>query len=186
MKLAISTVTKEGSIALSSQGSVYAERNTGIDMITWVPETLNGIIRKSGADGGSIKTVIVSSGPGYFTGTRIGIAFAKGFACGNTVSIEYADSLDIIASIALEKGMDEVRCLLRARKGYYHTALFSKAGRQEENRIVGEDFFHECSDTVLAGEGALYLPPDIIEKNIMAGVLYPDAEFMLKGGLNEK
>ena len=92
MRLAVSTVTKEGSVSLSSEEKVLTRRQTDIDLITWLPETLHELLTESGQKADSIEKIIVSSGPGYFTGTRIGIAFAKGLKCGNSVIMEYADS----------------------------------------------------------------------------------------------
>lgn len=178
LTLAISSVSRECSVALSLDGKVLSRKALDIDMVTYLPQSVNEMIEKCG--GIMPDQVIISSGPGYYTGTRIGTAFSKGMCADSKCTLTEIDSMDIIAHIAIKADYSDFLCILKARKGYFHSARFRRGKRQEENKIIHESELTGMKDTVIAGEGLLYLPQAVLDKNIDSGILYPDACTMLE------
>ena len=82
MELAIDTASEVASVGLSQQGSFVAE-------ITWrcrrnhtaelVP-TIDKLLAHVGAGRGDLAAVFVCTGPGMYTGLRVGVSTAKGLA----------------------------------------------------------------------------------------------------------
>ena len=75
--LAFDTATEEATSALVDDGEVLGERCS-------TPKTLladlDALLRQAGAHAGDIDAIAVGTGPGSFTGTRIGLAVARGVA----------------------------------------------------------------------------------------------------------
>ena len=82
MRLSIDTASDLASIALSRDGEVVAEnawqcrRNHTVELLPAIDRLLND----KGVAKGDLTAVFVSTGPGMYTGLRVGIAIAKGLA----------------------------------------------------------------------------------------------------------
>lgn len=81
-ELSIDTASEMASIALSRGGSVFAEstwrcrRNHTVELLP----TIERLFAESSVDKADLTAVFVSTGPGMYTGLRVGIAIAKGLA----------------------------------------------------------------------------------------------------------
>ena len=75
-------------------------------------------------DARSISLVSVASGPGSFTGLRIGMSFAKGFCLGGNIPLVAVTNFHVLAALA-EKNAQPVYTLIEARHDRYYTGLFS-------------------------------------------------------------
>lgn len=124
--LAIETATPRGSVALWSDGAVVAEIfladgvQASITCMSAVEKILAGIVPTY---------VAVSSGPGSFTGLRVGMAAAKGFCMGWGVPLVSVPTLKALAASRLDEGMP-VLCLLDARKGEVYAGLYTVGGAE--------------------------------------------------------
>ena len=61
--------------------------------------------------GMKLDAVAVSSGPGSYTGLRIGVSVAKGLCFGYGIPLIGIHTLDILASAAIRKNKEEADCL---------------------------------------------------------------------------
>jgi tRNA threonylcarbamoyladenosine biosynthesis protein TsaB len=99
--LAFDTATEVATSALVDDGEVLGER-------TSVPRTLlsdiDALLRQAGAHAGDIDALAVGTGPGSFTGTRIGLAVARGLALSLGVPAAGVSTLDALAAGALAVG----------------------------------------------------------------------------------
>jgi|MDTC01.1.fsa_nt_gb tRNA threonylcarbamoyladenosine biosynthesis protein TsaB len=88
-----------------------------------------------------LKALVIGTGPGSFTGLRVGLALAKGLALGAGVPLYGISSLALWAASA---GVGLVRPILDARRGQFFTGLYR----------VSEDGTTECieADSLLLGE----------------------------------
>ena len=95
--LAFDTATNVATSALVADGAVLGER-------TSVPRTLledlDALLRDASLDAGDVDALVVGTGPGSFTSTRIGLAVARGLAFALDVPVAGVSTLDALASSA--------------------------------------------------------------------------------------
>ena len=131
MILAFETSAKAGSVALHDGDRLLAEsyQNTGR---THSQE----LIKSCGCTPQDIQAVAVASGPGSFTGVRIGVAAAKGFAWGADIPCYGVSTLE---AMALGLGVDTgyVLPVMDARRNQVYTATFY-AEKGELTRITDD------------------------------------------------
>lgn len=84
MILAIESATSHGSVALLSGGDLLGEilLPRGRQLSETYLDSIDRLLRESGLVPEEVGHVAVSSGPGSFTGLRVGMAAAKGFCFG--------------------------------------------------------------------------------------------------------
>ena len=133
--LAIETSGEICSVAVFKEEDKYSEVNLRLKnvhsqmLVPAIEQALSNI----NLDSEQIKTVAVSIGPGSFTGLRIGLATAKGFAMGVKAAICPVPTLDAAAlkiSGFLPAG-SKFRIVMNANITDVYSSVYS----------VGEDFF---------------------------------------------
>ena len=82
--LAFETSAKAGSVALADEKKLLGEsyQNTGLTHSQTLLTMARDLMASCGVSSEDITAVAVAAGPGSFTGVRIGVAAAKGFAWG--------------------------------------------------------------------------------------------------------
>ena len=139
--LAFETSAKAGSVALLEDGRLLGEsyQNTGLTHSQTVMVMAESLIKSCGYTPGDIGAVAVAAGPGSFTGVRIGVAAAKGFAWGGEIPCYGVSTLE---AMALQLGAWEgtVVCAMDARRSQVYNALFraetGKLSRICEDRAI--------------------------------------------------
>jgi tRNA threonylcarbamoyladenosine biosynthesis protein TsaB len=99
MLLAIDTSTSTTGIALFDGEKVLAEctwQGPGYQTVELAPE-IGLLLRRVGRKTVNVKAVAVATGPGSFTGLRIGIALAKGLALSGGRDLIGVPTMDVIA-----------------------------------------------------------------------------------------
>jgi tRNA threonylcarbamoyladenosine biosynthesis protein TsaB len=131
--LALETSTAVGSVALG-QGekildSIVLERARAhaTDFLPAVAE----LCRRHGAAADAIEEVYVSSGPGSFTGLRVGITTARMLAVAIGAKIVAVPTLDVIAQNASDADPrpEHLVVVLDAKRGHVYTAAFAFDGQ---------------------------------------------------------
>jgi tRNA threonylcarbamoyladenosine biosynthesis protein TsaB len=123
--LGIDTAARFGSIALAENGKATAwatlqpgEHSSGISLAA---ERILGEGKRGWSD---LDGVAVSSGPGSFTGLRIGLAWAKGVCFGSRAKLMLVSAHEANAHRhRLEKGL--IATVLQGERGEVQAALFS-------------------------------------------------------------
>jgi tRNA threonylcarbamoyladenosine biosynthesis protein TsaB len=93
--LAFDTATHVATVALVEGGQPLAERTTRpFRVLADADELLAGL----GATQADIAALVVGTGPGSFTGTRLGLALARGFALARHVPVAGVSTLDALAA----------------------------------------------------------------------------------------
>ena len=82
--LAFETSAKAASVALMDNGKLLGEsyQNTGLTHSQTLMVMAEDLLNTCGLTVENVEAVAVAAGPGSFTGIRIGVAAAKGFAWG--------------------------------------------------------------------------------------------------------
>lgn len=97
--LAVDCCLRLTGVALMLNGEVADadSRDLGREQSRLLPVMASEMLRRSGLDWNSLDYVALTNGPGYFTGIRVGAAYASGvaYACG--AKIIPVSSLDMLA-----------------------------------------------------------------------------------------
>ena len=162
--LHIETATGICSVALSKNGNLLAveSRNEGYKHAENILVLVEKIKETAGIDLSEIDAVVVSAGPGSYTGLRIGMSTAKGICCALDKKLIVVDTLEIIAAgyRRCNPGfLGLILPMLDARRMEVYTALFDESGsRLMENApvILDENSFSDLRNKRLAiiGDGA--------------------------------
>ena len=101
MELSIDTASELASVALSQEGALVAEctwrcrRNHSVELLPSVER----LLAQAGADKTALSAIFVSTGPGMYTGLRVGIATAKGLARALGIPLVGVGRLDLEAHV---------------------------------------------------------------------------------------
>jgi tRNA threonylcarbamoyladenosine biosynthesis protein TsaB len=98
--LALETATETGSLALVAADRVLMEHSLASPnaFLTCLMPGVAAILRKSGREIGDLGAVAVSTGPGNFTGLRIGLATAKTLAWSLQRPLVPVSTLEVLAA----------------------------------------------------------------------------------------
>lgn len=148
---------------------------------------IQNILLESSIKPTEIKAVAVSGGPGSYTGLRIGVSTAKGFANALNLPLIVIDSLKIIAAMAktnIDFSFDYIVPMIDARRMEVYTAIFDSdlnCKSEIEAKIIDENTFINFKDKklIFCGNGSNKCKNVIMSKNfIFLDNIYPLAEFM--------
>jgi tRNA threonylcarbamoyladenosine biosynthesis protein TsaB len=125
--LAIETSGKIGSVALVDGQKLLAEEQFphGLRHAAEMLSLIDRLCRQNGLKPGDIRQIFVSSGPGSFTGLRIGITCAKTLAFALKIPVVAAPTLRILVENAPAEAQ-HVAIVLDAKRGQIFTARFER------------------------------------------------------------
>ena len=125
--LAFETSAKAASVALLQDGCLLGEylQNSGQTHSRTVMQMAQDLLRNCDLTPRNVDAAACAAGPGSFTGVRIGLAAAKGFAWGREIPLVGVSTLEAMAMGAAMT--DGVYCAaMDARRSQVYTALFER------------------------------------------------------------
>ncbi|WP_377130210.1 tRNA (adenosine(37)-N6)-threonylcarbamoyltransferase complex dimerization subunit type 1 TsaB [Mucilaginibacter antarcticus] len=164
--LQIETATTACSVALAKDGQVIAVRelnqhNIHAEVITLY---IDELLKQTGLIYADLDAVAVSSGPGSYTGLRIGVSTAKGLCFGLDKPLIAVETLSAMAQGMISTSSLAPRTLLcpmiDARRMEVYTALYNIDGSEVKPttaEIIDENSFAEYlkdNSIVFFGDGA--------------------------------
>ena len=181
--LAFETSAKAASVALHDGQKLLAEsyQNTGMTHSQTLMVMAEDALKQCGKSAQDVTAIAVAEGPGSFTGVRIGVAAAKGFAWGREIPCYGISTLEAMAeSLGIYQGY--ICPVMDARRAQVYNALFyvnqgnitrvapdraialSDLGEELKNLqesvfLVG-DGSNLCYNTLLKDVPNLVLPPE--------------------------
>lgn len=135
ISLFIDTSASDVSIALYKNEKVLNEINKNIpnQHSIYVVPFIDELLKKSSITPDMIKKIYVVTGPGSFTGVRIGVTIAKTYAYLKKIPITAVSSLKMLA---LSKEGETILSLIDAKHNNYYLGLYNK----EKKEIIKEHF----------------------------------------------
>ena len=163
--LAFETSAKAASVALLEQGKLLGEhyQNTGLTHSQTLMFMAEDLLKQCGKTVSQVQAVAVAEGPGSFTGVRIGVAAAKGFAWGAQIPCYGVSTLEAMAK-SLDVFDGVVCACMDARRSQVYNALFAaengKLRRLTPDRAIsleelGQDLKPMQKPVFLVGDGAV-------------------------------
>lgn len=123
--LAFETSAKAASVALLQDGLLLGEyvQNSGQTHSRTVMQMAQDLLKNCDLTAKDVDAVACAAGPGSFTGVRIGLAAAKGFAWGRELPLIGVSTLEAMArNVAIADG---IYCAaMDARRNQVYTAVF--------------------------------------------------------------
>ncbi len=129
--LAFETATDHMSLALESNGHVWVKElgNEPRHSRILVP-SIEALLHEAAVDFSHIEGLVVGTGPGSFTGLRIGLAVAQGLSLAHQIPIYPVSTLLNVAAAC--QAATQVLVILDARMGEVYTQRF-------EHTFLGDD-----------------------------------------------
>ena len=123
--LSFETSAKAAGVALHDGEKLLAEayQNTGLTHSQTLMVMAEDLLKQCGLTSVDVTHVAVAAGPGSFTGVRIGVAAAKGFAWGGQLSCVGVSTLRAMAlGLGVQEGV--ICACMDARRNQVYNALF--------------------------------------------------------------
>ncbi len=170
--LHLETATKVCSVALSKNGEICALKELEEDGYSH-GENLNLFIQSVCNDLQiklqNLSAVSVASGPGSYTGLRIGAATAKSLCYSLDIPLIAIDALTSLKELAREQHTEMNLCaVIDARRMEVYNAFYDKEGKQIKEisaDVIDENSYEEYTPFVCFGDGAEKLKEVWTKKN---------------------
>lgn len=128
--LNIETSTTLCSVSIAKEGKVLASKevNEGYTHAENLHVFIEEVLAKAGMSAKDLNAVTVGSGPGSYTGLRIGVSAAKGLAYALRIPLIAINTLQIMTAKAIQENKTDVLfCpMLDARRMEVYAAIFDK------------------------------------------------------------
>ena len=186
----IETSTKVCSVALSKEKKIlfYKENQSGSSHAELLGVFVDDAFQYAKQNKLDVDAVSVSSGPGSYTGLRIGVSEAKGFCYGLEIPLIAIPSLSIMASQVILSGEDsDFYCpMIDARRMEVYSAIYDKKFnqiREVSADIIDNDSYSEFlskGKVCFFGDGAAKCKNVITSPNaVFMDNIYPTASGMV-------
>ncbi|MGI8826105.1 MAG: tRNA (adenosine(37)-N6)-threonylcarbamoyltransferase complex dimerization subunit type 1 TsaB [Chloroflexota bacterium] len=161
MILAIDTSTAQGSVALADAGDTLAEISWTMDgnHSCRLGRLMREVLGLQAISVGDLTAMVVATGPGSFSGTRVGISAGKGMAMSLGIPLVGVSTLDVIGFQGCHVSR-RVRALLPAGRQQVYSGVyegtpsrFARVGALSLSSLE-EEVERAGVDELLAGEGA--------------------------------
>ena len=160
--LAFETSAKAVGVALHDGTSLLAEsyQNTGLTHSQTLMSMAQDLLKNCQKSPSDVTHLAVAAGPGSFTGVRIGVAAAKGFAWGAEIPVYGVSTLEAMA-LGLGISDGHICACMDARRAQVYNAVFlaeeGKLNRVCEDRAIS---LEELADSLAHIDGPVYLVGD--------------------------
>ncbi|MCJ8288128.1 MAG: tRNA (adenosine(37)-N6)-threonylcarbamoyltransferase complex dimerization subunit type 1 TsaB [Crocinitomicaceae bacterium] len=156
--LHLETSTKVCSVALSKDGQLCATEELEEDGYSHGENLtlfIQRVLEKERISINELNGVSVASGPGSYTGLRIGVATAKGLCYSLKIPLIAIDSL---TALAAQVSSDVTKCaVIDARRMEVYNCFFDAQGNKLKEisaDIIDEDSYREFEPFIYFGDGA--------------------------------
>lgn len=126
LDLYVDTSRKGISMALSTSTSGSADAPLYEEIVDpaakgeTLSANLDALLQRAGASLDDVKRVMVTVGPGSFSGLRTGVAFCQGLCFSGKRNLYGVTTLQALECFAQAKGNDRIATVIRARNGYWY------------------------------------------------------------------
>jgi tRNA threonylcarbamoyladenosine biosynthesis protein TsaB len=199
--LYIETSTEVCSVAVSSGDNVICSRvlREPKSHARVIAPMVDEIMRELSVDMSNFDAVVVSEGPGSYTGLRVGVSLAKGLCFGSGKPLISVSSLDLLFNLAIDHIRQDVEFyivpMIDARRMEVYTAVYDRNAIRVEPvqaMVIDGSSFRNYLDkglTVFCGDGCEKIKGVIEHPNALFTDIESVAQGMVRSALvkfNEK
>jgi tRNA threonylcarbamoyladenosine biosynthesis protein TsaB len=175
--LHLETSTKACSVALSKDGKLIALKESLSDEFSHSENLtvfIQTVVKDAGIELKDLSAISVASGPGSYTGLRIGVSTAKGLCYSLEKPLIAIDSLISLAVLAKEKHPSTNLCaMIDARRKEVYCAIYTSdlaLIKPITADILDEHSYKEYEPFVYFGDGAEKMQEDWQGRNCVADI----------------
>ncbi len=175
--LQIETATTNCSVALSKNGETIAlkeDARNGYSHAEKLHVYINAVLEMGAVTRDAVDAIVVSKGPGSYTGLRIGVSAAKGLAYALERPLIALPTLDVLAQL-VRADRGTIVAMLDARRMEVYSAIYDanhKQIRATEAQILDETAFASYLE-----QGKVYFVGNGVEKTKTL-IAHPNAVFV--------
>lgn len=141
--LAIDTSEARGSVALRVERRLVSSRShaDSMDYSAWLLPNVDGVLREAGVRQADVTLLAVATGPGSFTGLRVGLTTVKAWAEVFGTKTVGVSRLEAMSRLAQACGAPYVAACYDAQRGQLFGALYERGSddfRLVQNEMVIE------------------------------------------------
>jgi tRNA threonylcarbamoyladenosine biosynthesis protein TsaB len=136
--LAVDTTSRRGSLAVADAGEIVAEARVVSEAghSRWLLGAVDALLRGLGIAAGEIDLFAVTTGPGSFTGLRVGLGSVQGLGLAARRPCLGVSTLDVVAA-QVRGQADATVALLEAHRGEVFWAVYGREATLAGERRVG-------------------------------------------------
>lgn len=172
--LHLETSTKVCSVALSKNGHIVQLLETSEDGYVHGEKLtlfIQEVLQKEGITPKSLKAISVASGPGSYTGLRIGVSTAKGLCFALEIPLIAIDSLHCLYALSKSSYTGKnVIPMIDARRMEVFSSVFSTEGvllKEISADVLEDETYSEYEPFVAIGDGAEKLAAIWKDRNVI-------------------
>jgi len=186
--IAVDTSTRRGSVALRADGAAVGEVRLDLESghSGWLVGAVEGLLCAAGRSPEALDALAVATGPGSFTGLRVGLATVQGLALARGLPCLGVSTLDLLARGVRGRG-PRIAAVMDAWRGEVYAAEYDGEGRPSAPPAVlspaGLASRVGAEPWVLVGDGALRYREALAAACPRAS--FPEADLFLAGALAE-
>ncbi len=174
--LAIDTSTEQAGIALATSRGVFVHSwPASRAQTTTVLPAIDHMVNEAGMQPHDVSGVVVATGPGTFTGLRVGLAIAKGIVAAQQVPIVGIPTLDVVFASHPER---QIVAVLPAGRG---RVVYQRRGSAPVNASIS-DLIEAIGSEELVGELTLDQQETLREAGVSFTVEHRDPLRLLELG----
>jgi tRNA threonylcarbamoyladenosine biosynthesis protein TsaB len=171
--LHIETATKVCSVAISLNGKEVSLKE--LDSEQYIHgECLNlfiqEVLREAQINIKDLSAVSISSGPGSYTGLRIGVSSVKGLCYGLKIPLISISTLEAIYFLAMKKHQNKAICaMLDARRMEVYCQIWNAEGsvvKVLSSDILNENSYQDFEPFVCIGDGSTKMKEEWMSRSI--------------------
>ncbi len=184
--LNIDTAVTEASVCLSQAEKILAlEINkTQKESAAWIHTAIQDILQTQNIAATQLSAVAVSSGPGSYTGLRIGMATAKGLCYAVNIPLLTINTLHMMAAAAAAEPTALLCPMIDARRMEVFTGLYTKEGGEllaaQALVLQSDSFLNSLEENTITffGNGSTKFEPLIRHRNAVFKSITADASHL--------
>ena len=184
--LNIDTAVTEASVCLSQAEKILAlEINkTQKESAAWIHTAIQDILQTQNIAATQLSAVAVSSGPGSYTGLRIGMATAKGLCYAVNIPLLTINTLHMMAAAAAAEPTALLCPMIDARRMEVFTGLYTKEGGEllpaQALVLQSDSFLNSLEESTITffGNGSTKFEPLVRHRNAVFKSITADASHL--------
>jgi tRNA threonylcarbamoyladenosine biosynthesis protein TsaB len=162
--LALDTSHPVGSVSLARDGEPLGSetfREPSTHLVS-LGQSLEALLLSTALTPAGIDRIAVVTGPGSFTGLRIGLSFAKGLHAARNIPMVTVNALQLLALPWLAPGA-RVCAMIDARRGETYSALYERASDEslEKDASAAHEVIAPAAQAAGAWLASLGVKPDV-------------------------